>query len=50
MVEVHRSPERGDNAENGSGDGNRDEGLVEALRDVLAGESKTVGDAADWRV
>ena len=40
-----RGLERGDNAENGSGNGNRDDGPVEALGGVLAGESETAGSA-----
>ena len=40
-----RAPGRGDHAENGSGNGNRDDGPVGALRGALAGESETAGGA-----
>ena len=42
-----RGPERGDNAENGSGNGNHDEGSVGALPGALADESETAGSAVD---
>ena len=34
-----RAPKRGDNAENGSGNGNRDDGPMGVLRGTLAGGS-----------
>ena len=42
-----RTPEHGDNAENGSGNGNRDDGPVGVLRGTLAGEIETAGGAVD---
>ena len=42
-----RASERGDNAENGSGNGNRDGGPVGALRGALANESEATGGEVD---
>ena len=39
--------ERGTNAENGLGNGIRDDGPVGALRGALPGESETAGGAVD---
>ena len=42
-----RTLERGDDAENGSGNGNHDPRPVGVLRGAIAGESETVGGAVD---
>ena len=42
-----RVPEREDNAENGSGNGNRNDGLVGARRGTLVDESETADGAVD---
>ena len=42
-----RAPERGDNAESGSGNENRDDRPVRVLRGALVGENNTVSRAED---
>ena len=39
--------ERGNNAENGSDNGKRDDGPIGVLRGALAGESETAGGTVD---